>query len=242
MSVKKFLMISACASVMSMTAMAGGPDRLAMPASSMGNAIYLDGHLGYAFSDWASFNANGLIGPAGGANYTPTSNENGGFSGGLDLGYSITKNIALETGWFYLPKVDAQGSGQIYPSGGSTNIPSTETTDVKSWMLYFAAKLSLAIVDQLDVFGKLGVGYRRMSYDSVDPQLTQYNLADDGHYWTPIFAAGLEYSMDAWLLGVQYLYVPNDSDGNNAVTGYGAPNAAPEVNLVTGFVGYKFML
>jgi len=233
MSVKKFLILAT--SFAAMSAIAGGPDRLGMVMQpGFQNSLYLDAHLGYAQSNWSDFNASALIGQSGASNYTPTSNGNGGFSGGLDLGYNFTKNIALESGWFYLPKVNAPGTNI---SIGSVTIPASATASVSSWMLYIAGKLSIPVIDSFDLYGKIGVGYRHMAYNGINSALS--TLSGIGYYWTPVFAAGLEYTLDTWVLGAQYAYIPSNSEVNNANATYGAPNAAPEVNLVTGFVGYK---
>lgn len=211
MSVKKLLVLAAGVAAISATAaMAGGVDHMAMPATqpAFQNSIYLDGHLGYAQSDWKSTDIFDVI----------SKNGQGGFTGGLDMGYNFTRNIALEAGWFYLPEVTGTYAG------------STSTDDtVKSWVLYTAAKLSAAVMDDLDIFGKVGVGYRSLAW-SVEAN----NI--NGHYWLPLFAAGLEYTYGSWLFGAQYTYMPANADVNSN-NGY---NQAQSASLYTGFVGYKF--
>ena len=234
MSVKKFLIV--LVSLATTAAIAGGPDRLGMAAQPrFQNSLYLEGHLGYAVSDWSDFNANTLIGASGASNYTPTSNGNGGFTGGLDLGYNFTHNIALESGWFYLPTVNVAGTGNAI--GGQT-IPGSSTGDVASWALYLAAKLSVPVMDSLGLYGKLGVSYRHLTYSGISSLLS--TVSGTGYYWSPIFAAGLEYTLNTWLFGAQYAYIPAESGTNNANATYGAPDAAPQANLITAFVGYKF--
>ncbi|MDP1573717.1 MAG: hypothetical protein Q8L78_02110 [Coxiellaceae bacterium] len=238
MLVKKILVLAVGVTVVGATvAMAGGPDRLMLTAPGFQQSLYLDAHLGYGQSNWSGFNANGLIGQSGASNYTPTSNGNGAFAGGLDFGYTLTKNIAFEAGWFYLPTVNVEGTGN---SIGGVTIPASATADVSSWMLYLAGKLSIPVMEHVDLYGKIGAGYRRMTYSDINTALSAF--AGAGHYWAPVFAAGVDYTLSAWIFGFQYTYIPGDSEANNGNAIYGAPDAAPDVNLYTAFVGYKFTI
>lgn len=247
MSVKKLLVLSAAAiAAMGATAaMAGGPDHMAMPSEpAFQNSIYLEGHLGYAQSNWNSFNSNNVMGASGSSLYSPTSNGKGGFTGGADLGYNITQHIAVEGGWFYIPQV--KGTATTY---GTTlredPVPVGSTAKVSSWFAYMAAKLTVPLMNNFDLFGKVGVAYRALNYSysnsAVGTTLANtYFVSNNGHYWAPLFGAGLQYGWGQWLVGAQYTYLPGNSAVNWGSTGFGAPNAAPEVNMYTGFLGYKF--
>lgn len=242
MSVKKLLLLSA-ASLVAMgatAAMAGGPDHMAMPSEpAFQNSVYVEGHVGYVVSKWSTFNSNDVIGNSATSLFSPTSSKNHGWTGGADLGYNITQNIAVEGGWFYLPKVEGSTTGHAVHSSAVA----TGTATVKSWFAYTAAKFSVPfVVDGLDLFGKLGVAYRSLKYStsvtSTDSVLL--NVIGNGHYWAPVFGAGIQYNWGSWLVGAQYMYLPGNSSVNNNNTNFGAPNAAPEVHMGTAFLGYKF--
>lgn len=251
MSVKKLILLSAAglAAIGVSAAMAGGPDHMAMPsAPAFQPNVYLEGHFGYTGINWRGFNGSAVLGTPNSAAFTPTSHGRGWLTAGGDLGYSITQNIATEAGWFWLPNVggSSNGAGGIAANarGGLT---------VRSWFAYAAGKFSVPVVDHLDLFGKLGVAYRSLKYaKSGSPVAGTAALSaalnaatGSGHYWAPLFGAGMQYDWSNWLLGVQYLYLPGYSgvNFNSAGTVYangGAPNAAPPANLFTGSLGYKF--
>ncbi len=240
MSVKKLLVLSAASlAAFGVTAvMAGGPDHMAMPsAPAFEPSVYLEGHFGYAGIDWSNFNGSDVMGTSANSAYTPNSHGDGYLTAGVDLGYNFTQNIAAEVSWFYLPNVSGgfNGSFSSANSGGAT---------VHSWLAYAAAKLSVPVMENLDLFGKVGVGYRSLTYSVPSTPAVLQTVTGNGDYWTPVFGAGIEYNWSNWLIGAQYLYVPGNSNINNGApapynTG-GAPNAAPEANLYTGFLGYQF--
>ena len=247
MSVKKLLILGAAglAAIGATAVLAGGPDHMAMPAEpAFQNSVYLDLDLGYAQSDWSNFNASRLIGASGNSLYAPTSAGKGGFSVGADLGYNITRHIAVEGAWYYLPEVNAAVTA--LGRNATNNIAAGNTTSAHSWLAYTAAKLSVPVADNVDLYGKVGVGYRALTYTFAPGTPAVVNadsLAGNGHYWAPVFGTGVQYNWGAWMLGAQYLYVPGNSSMNYSTPARnlgGAPNAAPEVNLYTGFLGYKF--
>jgi hypothetical protein len=241
MSVKKILVLSAAAFVAmgATAAMAGGPDHMAMPSEpAFQNSVYLEGHLGYAQSNWTNFNSNNVIGSSGSSLYSTSNNGKGAFTGGLDLGYNITQHIAVEGGWFYLPQVKGAPSGTtlaaLYTAAAGS------TAKISSGFAYMAAKLTVPVVNSFDLFGKIGVAYRYLSYSGVSYAATNPGVTGKGAYWAPVFATGLQYGWGSWLVGAQYTYLPGQSSINYSNVNFGAPNAAPEVNLYTGFLGYKF--
>ena len=249
MSVKKLLILGAAglAAIGATAILAGGPDHMAMPVEpSFQNSVYLDVDLGYAQSNWNIFNSSRLIGTSASSLYYPTSAGKGGFSVGADLGYNITRHIAVEGAWYYLPEVAAAvtATGRASPF----SVAAGNTIDAHSWVAYTAAKLSVPVADNVDLYGKVGVGYRGLTYSFTPgtPAVVNANAySGNGHYWTPVFGTGVQYNWGSWMLGAQYLYVPGNDQRNNATptaatTTGGAPNAAPEVNLYTGFLGYKF--
>lgn len=247
MSVKKLILLSAAglAAIGVSAAMAGGPDHMAMPsAPAFQPNVYLEGHFGYTGVNWSGFNGSALMGTRGSAAFSPNSHGHGWLTAGGDLGYSITQNIAAEAGWFWLPNVSGDSNGV---NGIAAN--ATGGLTVRSWFAYAAGKFSVPVVDHLDLFGKLGVAYRSLKYAfSVAPPVggTLRIVKGPGHYWAPLFGAGMQYDWSNWLLGVQYLYLPGYSQVNYAIpagtafSNGGAPNAAPPAHLFTGSLGYKF--
>ena len=203
MSVKKLLVLAAGLTVIGATAaIAGGPDHMAMPAQpAFQNSIYIDAQLGYAQTNNDVFLGNAVV-----------DNKNGGFTGGVDMGYTFTRNIALEAGWLYLPNT---GISTVDFNG-----------QVRSWLIYAAAKFSAEVMENLDLFAKAGVGYRDLNYSFNGHNST-------GNYWLPLMAAGLEYTYGSWLFGAQYTFVT----GNSSKT---INDNGTKANLYTGFVGYKF--
>ncbi|MDP1573718.1 MAG: outer membrane beta-barrel protein [Coxiellaceae bacterium] len=208
MSVKKLLVLAAGLTVIGATAaMAGGPDHMAMPAQpAFQNSVYIDAQLGYASTNTADYTLAGV---------SVVDNKNGGFAGGVDMGYTFTRNIALEAGWLYLP------------NAGFANPTNTVTGQVRSWVLYAAAKFSAEVMENLDLFAKAGVGYRNLNWS-----LNGANSS--GNYWLPLMAAGIEYTYGSWLFGAQYTFITGNSSNSTL------QDNAGKMNMYTGFVGYKF--
>ena len=238
MSVKKLLVLAAAGlAVVGATAvMAGGPDHMAMSSPAVfENSVYLDLHAGYDQSNWTDFNSNNVMGASAVSAYAPSSDGKGGFTGGLDLGYNVTQYVAFEGSWFHLPEVTGKGTGAIQSTTTS------QSASINSWVADLAAKLSVPVMENLDLFGKVGLAYRQLTYSLPSvASVTLKAVTNDGHYWTPLFGTGIQYTWNNWLFGAQYTYLPGDSTINHGYTGFGAPDAAPEANLYTGFVGYKF--
>lgn len=238
MSVKKLLVLSAAglAAIGATAAMAGGPDHMAMPAApAFQNSIYVDGHVGYTQSNWSDFNANNVMGTSASSWMAPTKNGKGGVTGGVDMGYNVTQHIAVEAGWFHIPQV--KGAVTAYGEAAPFDIAAGSTAKVNSWFAYMAAKLTVPVMENLDLFGKVGVAYRAQTY-SLPVSATS---PGHGHYWAPVFATGMQYTFaQDWMVGAQYMHLAGNSKVNPSILLFGAPNAAPSLNQYTAFVGYKF--
>lgn len=239
MSVKKLLVLSAAGivAISATAAMAGGPDRMAAPVVEKApKSVYAELGFGYDQTDWANYSNSRLVGNAGNSLYSPNSHGKGYLTASADVGYNFTKNFALELGYFYLPTTSggstANTIGGISAAGGIT---------VNSWLGYLDAKLSVPVVENFDLFGKVGAAYRQLYY-SFSGTFTgpMRSISGPASYWTPIFAAGADYDWGNFILGAQYTYLPghNQVQGNNPA--FGAPGSAPEANLYTGTLGYKF--
>lgn len=235
MSLKKLLVLSAAAfAAMGVTAaIAGGPDHMAMSAQpAFQNSVYVDGHLGYAQSNWNSFNSNVVMGVADSSLFAPTSHGKGGLAGGVDVGYTITQHIAVEGGWFHAPQV----KGAVTALGTLVE-PVDSTAKISSWFAYMAGRFTVPVMNDFDLFGKVGVAYRSLT-QSIPTAIS--GVSDHGHYWSPLFATGLEYNWGQWRVGAQYTHLDGNSSVNYGNAFLGAPNAAPAVNMYTGFLGYTF--
>lgn len=250
MSVRKLLVLTAAslAAISASAAMAGGPDHMAtsMPSeAAFQNSIYVDLQGGHESSNWTNFNGSRLIGPASSSLYSVTGKRGKGFwTPGVDLGYNITQHIAAEAGWFYQFAVHSTNSGTT-PIGGVT--PTASNLNVKSWFAYLAGRLNVPVVDNFDLFGKVGVAYRDLSYSTNSTNLGVLALTGNGFYWAPVFGTGLQYNWGNWLFGAQYMYLPGNSEANLTTAGgnvtsgvFGAPDAAPAIHTYTAFVGYHF--
>ena len=221
------------------TVMAGGVDQTEAPLFQP--SVYVDLHVGYAQVNWKDFNASGVMGVLGTSYFAPNSNGLGGVTGGADVGYQFSHYLAGEGGWFYIPEV----KGDATTNGIGAGLTSGQTAKVHSWLAYLAAKLSVPMVEHVSLYGKVGVAYRSLTYTKPTSAISNLNaLSKDGGYWTPVFAAGMQYTRDNWLLGVQYLHLPGNTDHNGSVAfgtfSNGGPDAAPDVNLYTAYVGYQY--
>lgn len=235
MSIKKLLVLSAAgiAAITAASAMAGG--YTAAPARP---SVYVDAHVGYAQVNWKDFNANEVMGVSSSAFFSPTENGDGGVTGGVDVGYSWCKYFAAEGGWFYLPEV----KGGVTGNGTTDGFAANSTATISSWLAYAAMKMSVAVMDHTFLFGKFGVAYR--SLDATIPAGGSAGfraVAGQGHYWAPIFMAGMQYNWGGWIFGAQYLHLPGNAELNQSAGNTGAPDAAPQVNMYTAFVGYQFV-
>jgi len=219
MSVKRTLILAAAtaSAVLTTAALAGGPD-VAPVAPAFQPFIYVEAHAGYA---WESEQVSQPTLPNETLSY---STQRNGFAYGADLGYMFVRNFGLEAGYFYLPKSKVNINYEPVGEGFSANFK----YKTNSYLLYVAARATMPIFQSLDVFAKLGLGYRHMKYYDSSALYTPIN----GGYWAPVVAAGLSYSLNTnWSLGAQYMFIPKHSK---------ATRPAGSVSLLTGYVGYSF--
>lgn len=236
LSVKKFLAYSAVGLIAAMSAstsaIAGGPDQMIMPAEpAFQPVVYIEGHLGYARVNWHDLSPTVINPPF---DYF-SDNENGGFTGGVDIGYQFYRYFAVEGGWFYLPVVH----GNLDPYRRNQKDRDELGVRVTSWFVYLAAKLTVPVVDGFDLYGKIGVALRRVKYTIQYDRDNDYDLGGFGGseiYFRPVFAVGGKYLFPGgWSISAQYMRVP----------GYlrvmAEPNRlSPAANVFTGAIGYEF--
>lgn len=240
MSLKKYLSlaVAGAATVVASSASAGGVEVAPAPSYS---GFYIEGDIGYARVKWNDFQG-GIFNPVGVGSITglaggTTSDGSGGFAWGGDVGYQFNQYFSAEMGAYSLPSV----SGNVRTTG-NPNV-ATDAAKVSSWLLYAAGKLSVPLFRNLDMFGKLGVAWRFLSYSGPGLALTdgatgQLNssLFTNTHYAAVIFGTGMQYWLSPnWSLNLQYLHVPGRSKAEDFA------QQSPNVNLIVGGVGYKFM-
>jgi hypothetical protein len=253
MSIKKLLILSAAglAAVTSAAAFAGGPDDMG-PQSLFAPAIYVDVHGGWSFYNW-----NQVVGANTGTIFAMQqgmTNSQGGAIGGLDVGFQIFKNIAVEVGGMYLPRVQgyANGANDVTTPACQTATTSTSSscqqTTQYNWAAYAAGRFNVHMpyVEGLDLFAKVGGVWRAMS----NQNLAVRGKAGLRSYWDVIYGAGLSYDImhSGFNVGVQWMHIPGHNAGTNNGSA-GEDDAAnhrklasdqPNQNLLTGSVGYKF--
>ncbi|QHG92476.1 hypothetical protein EGQ50_01785 [Coxiella endosymbiont of Amblyomma sculptum] len=208
-------------------AVAGGPDYVPVPSSPNYTGIYIEGNAGYVYHPWSSdaTTVPGILKDF--ALISSSSKGDGGSTFGGDLGYQFNQNLALEGGWFYLPK-----------AAFTTVDPGTFT--IKGGVAYTALKGMAPVYENACVFGKLGVSYTynwsSIALASSDLNSTT-NVSSCSNYWNPLFAAGMQYYLSPnWSVSAQYTFVPGyrNASSDRFVT--------PVAHLVTIDIGYKFLI
>lgn len=212
------LCVGAVMAASSITSYAGGFDTMAAPAPTKGPYLYEQVGVAYAQTRYADhFNS---------ADWTDTTNENGGAGYAGAVGLQLKKSIALELGLGYLPKASYTGSpiDTSRSSGGGK---------IKSWYGYFAARYSYSLRDNLDLFAKGGLAYRAVQ-QRIQPSGGIVIYYNDDHYYAPLFGIGATYHLKYnFYTGVEYQYLGGTSDSNMS---YSYPNA----NIFLLNFGYNF--
>ncbi|QTS83837.1 outer membrane protein [Coxiella endosymbiont of Amblyomma nuttalli] len=232
MSVKKLVTLATAgiASVgVTSAALAGGSDYVPAPSYA---GIYVEGNSGYTYRPWLK-DASTIVGFAKQtAVLGNASRGNGGFTFGGDLGYQFNQYFAIESGWYYLPKLKFTTDVKISPLVAGTY-------DVKSGIAYGAFKGMAPIYANTYVFGKLGVAYTYNRSSAALPTLkAPFNVASRSNFWNPLFSAGVQYHFTSnWSVNAQYTFVPGyrGASSNRFST-------VPATNLFTVGLGYKFLM
>lgn len=229
MSVNKVitLTVAGIASVGAMTAaVAGGPE-YAVPSYA---GVYVEGNLGYAYRPWENnvttiFGLGNQVGVL-----SSTSNVNGGFTAGADIGYQFNQFFSVEAGWYYLPKISGKFGANI---AGVTPI----SVDVTSGLAYAAFKGTAPIYNNTYIFGKLGAAYTYNDANVRIPASSGTATTTQSNFWNPMLAAGIQYYFTpSWSVNVQYAYIPGYQQSSSSRF------LAPESQLITAGLGYKFLM
>lgn len=226
MSVKNLLIlvVAGVAAIASSFALAGGPD-VVPPLEANDVGIYAEGNVGYGFTNWGNEAFPGVIN---------TSNGHGGVTAGGDVGYQWTENLAAELGASYLSQVKGIVTSPVPVPGATIN-----TFKLDNWFAYFAMKLMAPVffVDNLDIFFKAGLAYRPSDLFVTDP--FDNETSGNVNHWGPVFATGLLYQYQNWLINAQWMYL---TEREKVVSTSVVPvfSAVPPAYLLTLGLGYRF--
>lgn len=180
---KKFLVVSAIAALgFSSVAFAGGlPEEMpAAPAASVSSdtGVYFGLSGGFGMTNWNNIDgmSTAVWYPTNSSNTISVGKDNG-FVGRAFLGYDITRYIALELGYTYF-----FNKPTFTVKGQSANVKRTHDIDLM-------AKIKAPIVDNFDLYGKIGANYLMTSYDS---NLSGAGWSNDNNF-NVAFGAGADY-------------------------------------------------
>ncbi len=250
MSTQRLLTLTTMLVALSSASFAGGPDPMVMQTPPYTPNVYVDIQGGYSWQNW-----NTLIGELGTIWAIPggmTSNEYGGFVGGMDAGLQLFQHIGIELGGFYMPKVVGDVVGQDVNIGGNgCDQDGCHKGHQWNWIAYAAGKFSLAVpyINKLNVFTKLGAAWRGMNNNKQ----SQIEYSGRFYNWEVMFGGGFEYILDqtGLRLGIQWLYLPKVSypstlDGSPPSLDKSAASDVarmqPAANILTASIGYQFSI
>lgn len=203
--------------------------------------VYIEGNVGYANHPWKNDRTTtvGLENQLG--VLRKLSNINGGAIGGVDAGFQLTRYLALEGGWSYIPTASYNRDRTVtLPVAQTTfTLPQGLQVNVNSGVGYIAAKGNIPLYQRLDAFGKLGAAY---VYNSTNVHVPAslvnspvVHTTNHSNFWSPLFGVGLQYVTPInWSFNVQYDYIPGyrEASANHFIT--------PDIQLITFGLGYKF--
>ncbi|MBK2125360.1 outer membrane beta-barrel protein [Fangia hongkongensis] len=183
-------------------------------AAGAQTGLVLGGNLGYGYAQNGTIK-NGLEGSG--------NQSNGGLAGGVFVGYdyAISKmiSVGVEADLQYAHNV-AGGSGKYdyFVADGA----SSYRTNVFSLPLFLTAKFYVPGVNGLNVFGKFGYAYNRVTtVSSATDNLIGFNVNDSKlsqttNLWRPVMAGGIGYQIDNVNIFAQYQYNFLRNGGNNS--------------------------
>ena len=238
------LLLTGTLVALSATAWAGGPGVMVPPAPVDYSGVYIEGDAGWAQVNWADFWAGALnsvpIATTIGNNLVTIqggvvgSHGESGFTWGGDLGYQFNRYFSAEAGWYRLATVS--GNHSRIAVIGNSDFGLLDGLRVYSWFVYFAGKVAIPVADDVDIFGKAGVAWRKLNYSGAGTSLAVLTAVfHDTHYSKPFFAFGAQWWIDQnWSANIQYMVVPGYYRAVEVAM------QAPKANLVVGGIGYKF--
>ena len=224
---KAFLAASVLASAAMMVSAANAAD--VAPAGYDWTGIYFGVNAGAAFNNSELNNDLRYTGTVTGVQDIVSgfgNNLNGddtAFTGGAMLGYNWQMDalvLGVETDFNYLGF--SGSSSRDLSDGASTLFGEPVTASHKlsyeaDWYGTLRGRLGFA-ADNLLFYGTGGLAYGHMSADSrahgsnADGDTASWSGSTDSVNWGWTVGAGMEYGIDNWSLGVEYLYVDLGSD------------------------------
>lgn len=219
---KKLLVVSAIAALgFSSVAFAGGlPEEMpAAPAATITSdtGIYLGLSGGYGMTNWK--NMDGML-VSDSKNVTRKVGYSGdnGFVGRVFLGYDVTRYVALELGYSYFFNKPKWYDTNLNPNKDMGKVKYTHDID-------FMGKIKAPVVDNFDIYGKIGVNYLMSKGDTEQGNDNNFNVAYGAgadYYITPNIIANVEWlrfngkakiadvnyqpATDAFLIGLRYKF------------------------------------
>lgn len=212
-------------------AFAGGPEEYTQTffVPVFRPSMYIEGYLGYAAIDWKRGRHRDE-----GEDFDLTSpfdpdrrirNRTGGFTGGGDLGFRFLRYLSAELGAYSLPEVKGFSDGLL-----TTSIDTP--LNIHSSFAYAAGRLMVNLYANIDVFGKVGVAIRGLTYNAPD------RIREGDTRAVPMLATGLKYQVDDfWMLSFQYIFLPSNNNERRHIN-----VRAPDANLILVGLGYAFPL
>lgn len=183
--------------------------------SAVGN-WYADVGMGHALHQWRD-----EIGAFSGT-YTWDRGD-GGFTGGFDIGYHISRPFSVEAGYYVLPKATITLDGTDYK--------------VRASMPYVAFRGDWSVLPALSVFGEVGAAY---NIATVNRPLVVDGLGHEARqHWGPLFGLGGSYAVTNHVtLGLKYLFADGENTNINDVS---APTKInPKTQLILATLGVDF--
>ncbi len=189
--------------------------------------FYIEGNAGYVYHPWLN-DVTTFFGAVYSTGFvTGNSRGNGGFAGGVDLGYQFNEYVSIEAGWMYLARTSVTFAPAL---GGGT-------VSVNSGLAYAAFKGMAPIYENTYIFGKLGGAYTYNTFSLGIQSSNGVTNVTNTNFWNPMFAAGLQYYFTPeWSINFQYAYVPGYRRSS------GTKTIAPDSQLITAGIGYKFLM
>lgn len=192
--------------------------------------FYLEANAGYAEHPWES-DSTTLFGIASHSSQLSgiSRSINGGLTMGADMGYQFNRFVSVETGWYHLPKINANFDTAFFGA--------PLTSSITAGLAYIVLKSAAPVAEHVYLYGKLGTAYtynrvsaRMLSSDSV-------GSTSRSSFWDVILAAGIQYCFTpSWSANIQYAYAPGyrHASANRLFT--------PDTQLFTAGIGYKFLM
>lgn len=202
---KKFLVVSAIAALgLSSVAFAGGiPEEMPMTPAASDAGFYLGLEAGWGLTNWKD------TGNAWTYDNTISVDKDNGFTGRVFLGYDFTRYTAIEAGYSY-----------FFNKADVTAVNFT-ITSIKTSAIDLMGKIKAPIVDNFDLFAKLGGAYlMSRSNGNLNTVCLAFGAGAD-YYITPNVIANLEWlrfaghpkfdndyqpNTDAFMIGLRYKF------------------------------------